>query len=301
VVGKAPVLGVTTAGEICDSLQQGSVVVVALASPHLHVRVGVGERVSRDWQRAVAQAVSAPEIGPFFSPQDGDIWPELTRQGKAAFALLFSPGDTGHADSRSYEILEELKRLSAGLLPIFGGSAADDWRMEENYVLLGQRAYPDSVLVAVFETRLRFGIALAHGFRPGPAALRKALLRSGGAASAAILLFSCALRARILGERTGEEISGIKEMVPGVPMVGVHSFGEQGRADGGVNRHGNEVVTVLVLGRELAYAAQVALENERLREEMRESEARYRALVENINDVILPWISRAVSPTSARS
>lgn len=113
------------------------------------------------------QAASASQVQPFFSPEDRAIWLELTRQGKSAFALLFSPGNTRRDDSCSYEILKELKRLSGGRLPVFGGCAADAWRMEENYILLGQWAYPDSVLVAIFETRLRFGIALAHGFRPG--------------------------------------------------------------------------------------------------------------------------------------
>jgi PAS domain S-box-containing protein len=386
VVGEGPAtVGVTTAGELCDGPRRESVVAVALASPYLAVRVGVGEGVSRDWQQAVAQAVSAPEIRPFFSPQDGSLWPDLTRQGKAAFALLFSPGNTRHADSRSYEILEELKRLSQGRLPIFGGSSADDWRMETNYVLLGSRAYPDSMLVAVFETHLRFGIGLAHGFRPGPQratithaqghevleldgkpaaetyaqmlgttrkalegkhltlttgqpagtpdpygqysinvasyftpqsgvrfsqpvsegtilaimeadqdnmiaagreALRKALLRGEITNPAVALVCSCALRTRILRGRTGEEIVGMREMVPGVPIVGFYSFGEQGLADDGVNRHNNEVVTVLVLGRELSYAAQVALENERLREELRESEERFRVLVESMDDVV---------------
>ena len=48
VVGDATVLGATTAGEICDGSQQSSVVVAALASPHLNVRVGLGTGVSRD-------------------------------------------------------------------------------------------------------------------------------------------------------------------------------------------------------------------------------------------------------------
>ncbi len=368
VVGEVPVLGTTTAGEICNGPQQESVVVVALASPYLSVRAGVGEKVSKDWRRAVTQAVSAPEVQPFFSPQDNTLWQELTRQGKAAFALLFSPGNTRHADSCSYEILEELKRLSEGRLPIFGGGAADDWRMETNYVLHGRRAVADGVLVAVFETELAFGLGLAHGFRPssrratvtraqghevleldgqpaaevyarllgttrqalegkhltlttgrpagspdpygqysinvasyftaqggvrftrpvpegtaltimevdeedmiaaGEEALRKALLRGEITDPTVTFVFSCALRPRILGERAREELSGMIEMMPEVPVIGFYSFGEQGLADDGVNRHSNEVITVLVLGRELSHAAQVAMENRRLYEEAR--------------------------------
>jgi hypothetical protein len=130
------------------------------------VRVGLGQGVSRDWQQAVTQALNPPAVKPFFDPQDRHTWSELTRQGKSAFGLLFSPGNTRAADSRSFEILAELKRLSQGRLPIIGGAAADDWRLQTNYVLWGRQAYPDSLLVAVFETQLQFGIAMAHGFQP---------------------------------------------------------------------------------------------------------------------------------------
>ena len=57
-------------------------------------------------------------------------------------------------------------------------------------------------------------------------------------------------------------------------------------ADDGVNRHNNEVITMLVLGSELSHGARVALENERLRDELRVSEERYRALIESTDDVI---------------
>ena len=395
VVGKAPVLGVTTAGEICNGPQLGGVVLVALASPHLSVRVGVGEGVSRDWQRAVAQAASAPEIWPFFSSWARTAWRELTRQGKDAFTLLFSPGNTRHTDSYSFEILNKLKHLSGGRLPIFGGGAADDWRMEGNCVLWGERVYPDSMLVAVFETRLRFGTALAHGFRPGPRratvtsaqehevleldgqsaaevyarllgaaqqtlqgqhmtlvtgqpvgspdpygqyninvasystpwggvrfaqpvpegtvltlmeanaddmiaagqrALRKALLRGGVTDPALILAFPGALRARILGDRRDEEIAGMVELGSGAPVVGFYAFGEQGLADDGVNRHNNEVITVLALGQGLSYAAQVALEGERLREQLKVAEAGYRTLLNTLPNAIVA-IDRALRIT----
>jgi PAS domain S-box-containing protein len=363
VVGDVPLIGATTAGEICDGPQQESVVVVPLASPYLKVRVGLGEGVSKNWRQAVAQAVNSPEIEPFFSPHSL-IWQELALQGKSAFALLFSPGNTRTADSLSFEILEELTLLSRGFLPIMGGGAADDWQMKANYSLWGQRAYVDSVLVAVFETQLRFGIAMAHGYHPssrrgtvthshnhevleirgepaaeaycrlhnfsrealegkhlthttkqpmgmldpygqyrlnvasyftdeggvrfaqptpegtiltvmeanqdsqiaaGAEALRKALLRGAITDPGMALVFSCAVRRRVLGKRIGEEINGIKDLIPGVPVVGFYSFGEQSQSDYGVNRHNNVVIGVLTLSREFSFGAQVALENEQLR------------------------------------
>jgi PAS domain S-box-containing protein len=383
VIPDAPLLGTTTAGEICNAPQQESAVVVVLASPYLKVRVGLAKGVSRDWRGAVAEAVSTPDLMPFFTPHDRSVWADLAREGKTAFGMLFSPGSTKQANSWSYWILEELKRLSEGLLPIFGGSSADDWRMESNCVFLDKEVHPDSVLLAVFETSLRFGIGLSHGFVPGkkratvtsasendiltldnePAAdvyarmlgssrrklegkhltlttgrpagtpdpygqfsisvasfftpeggvrlsqpvregtsliimepdkdsvvaagqeaARKALLRGGINDPAICLVFSCALRPRILKKRTSEEIARIVELMPNTPVAGFYSFGEQGVTDDGVNRHNNEVVTVLVLGRELTRAAEVAVENRSLVEALDQDVARRREAEEALRD-----------------
>ena len=73
-----------------------------------------------------------------------------------------------------------------------------------------------------------------------------------------------ASRTREALERTADEISRMREMLPGTPIVGFYSFGEQGLADDGVNRHNNGVVAVLALGRKLSPAAEMALLNERM-------------------------------------
>jgi diguanylate cyclase (GGDEF)-like protein/PAS domain S-box-containing protein len=166
VVGDVPLVGATTAGEICNGPQHDSVVVTILASPYLEVAVGLGQGVSYDWQKAMAQAVRAPGVAPFFSPDDDTTWSELTLQGKSAFAFLFVPGETFQSILRGFEILEELKRLSQNKLPVIGGAAGDNLRMETNYVLWGRQAYPDSLLLVVCQTQLRFGIAMSHGLKP---------------------------------------------------------------------------------------------------------------------------------------
>ena len=164
VLPEAPLFGATTAGEICAaSLQQG-VVVTILASPYLKVSCGLGRDVSENWRQAVDQAVGTPALRPYFT--DPAFWNELTLTGTSVFAMLFSPGNTRSHISKSYEILEALIQKSLGRLPVFGGSAADDWRMETNWVLLGDEAYADSMVLAIFETQLQYGIAMAHGFRP---------------------------------------------------------------------------------------------------------------------------------------
>ena len=52
------------------------------------------------------------------------------------------------------------------------------------------------------------------------------------------------------------------------PLVGFCSFGEAGLGDDGVSRHANASISVLVIGKELSHAAQVALEAEQLRREL---------------------------------
>ena len=366
IVPDAPLFGCTTAGEICNETLKESVVITMMASSYMKVFCGLGRDVSKDWQIALEDAVNAPGIHPFF--HDIKYWQGLTLKGKSAFAVLFSPGNTRHSSSQSCEILEAIKLKSLGRLPVFGGSAADGWRMETNYVLLGDEAFPDSMLLAVFETQLQFGIAMDHGFTPtiqqttvtraeghavfeldrapaadvyarivgssraalegkhltlttghtmgvsdamgqysinvasfftpngginftqplaastvltlmetdsesmlyaGQEALRKAIMRGGITDPALSLVAYCALRPRIGGDQSQEEIRIMSEMLAGSPLVGFCSFGEQGVADDGTIRHNNAVISVLVLGRDLSANASVALENEKLHEKLK--------------------------------
>jgi PAS domain S-box-containing protein len=163
-VPNALLFGCTTACEILNGPLHGGIVVTVLASSHMKVSFGLGRNVSENWQIALHDAINAPAIHPYF--HDIKYWQDLTLKGKSAFAVLFSPGNTSHSSSQSYEILEAIKLKSLGRLPVFGGSTADDWSMETNYVLLDGEAFPDSMLLAVFETQLQFGIAMDHGFMP---------------------------------------------------------------------------------------------------------------------------------------
>jgi len=363
----APLLGCSSAGEICQETLSQSVVVTALASSYLQVSCGVGRGVSRNWQAALEQAVQASGIHELF--YDVGYWQDLTLKGKTAFAILLTPGNTRHATSQSFEILEAVKLKSLGRLPVFGGSTADDWRMEENFVLLGKEVFADSMLLAVFETQLQFGIAMDHGFIPtrcqttvtraeghevleldgapaaevyarivgsargalegrhltqttghtmgiadlvgqysinvasfftprggvnftlpvpastvltlmkpssettflaGKDALRKALMRGGIADPALSLVAYCALRPRIIGAKSQEEVRLMAGVLADSPLVGFGSFGEHGVGDDGTIRHNNSVISVLVLGRELSPNARVALENEKMQQRLQE-------------------------------
>jgi PAS domain S-box-containing protein len=159
-----PVFGCTTASEICNRSLNETVVVIMIASAYMKVSCGLGRGVSDNWQKALDDTINTPGIHSYFN--DGAYWQELTLRGKSAFAILFSPGNTRYHTSQSYEILEAIKQKSLGRLQVFGGSTADGWRMESNSVFLGDESFPDSMLLAVFETQLQFGIAMDHGFMP---------------------------------------------------------------------------------------------------------------------------------------
>jgi signal transduction histidine kinase/CheY-like chemotaxis protein len=164
VTGEAPLVGATTAGEILDREHRGSVVVTVVASPFVRAHVGSGAAVAAGWERALDGALSAPGVSPYFgAPAGGHA--ALTSSGGSAFAILLSPGNTRHAVSRSFDLLEAMKRRSLGRVPIFGGAAADDWRMDANHVFAGSQVIRDGVVVALVETELQFGIAMAHGLR----------------------------------------------------------------------------------------------------------------------------------------
>ena len=365
VVGDAPLFGASSAGEICYQSMFGSVVVMVLASPFIKISLGVGRHVSEDWRQAVREAIDHGKIGPFFSPQDDGVYHALTQEGRSAFAILFSPGSTLKTDSHSPDILEELKHLSQGRIPFFGGAAYDDLNTggQTNYVFCGNHAYRDGMVIAVFETSLRFGIAIGHGLHPtakrtiatkvrecevleldgepaadvfarlhgfpreslegkrlfeqlahpfgvrhalgqytifvprsftpdngvllahpvpegtmlvvmesledemiaaGKDTLLRAMVQSGISNPAAIFVCSCFLRRILLQDRIDGEISAVTDTMPGVPIVGFYSAGEQGVNDDHISRHNNEAIVVLLLGTELSYAAQVAEENQRL-------------------------------------
>jgi len=166
IMGNAPLIGITTAGEICNGVHEDSVVLTALASPYLHVEIGLGRNVSNDWQAAVRDAVASKSISDFFTSSQDAAWSDLTRKGENVFGLLFSPGNTRYSSSYAFEILEELKHRSNGRFPIIGGCAADNWRMEANFVLYGRQAYSDSLAIVLFKTSLSYGTAMAHGFKP---------------------------------------------------------------------------------------------------------------------------------------
>lgn len=384
VVDDVEVIGTTTAGEIGDTRIEDSVVVLALASPFLEVKVGIGTKVADGWEKSVEEATTSPAVSKYFQ-EDYSIYGNLIRSGKSVFGFLFNPGVTIRAESQSHLILQELIQRSQSRIPFFGGASADDWKLQENYVIHNEQVYPNSILVAIIETNLSFGVGMAHGYSPSekrftvtkvegheileieekPAAeelsrildfsiedskgkhlglitngtigyrrekgdyvlnipamitkrggvilshpvpqgaqltvmettkdklveasrvaFRRANLRGQISKPAVCIIFSCALRAAILGEEANQEILTLKEANPDIPMAGFYSFGEQTISNEGINEHCYEVISVLSIADSLSPSAEVALENKQLLRELSISESAHRALLVQMPDAV---------------
>ncbi|MDE2479438.1 MAG: EAL domain-containing protein [Betaproteobacteria bacterium] len=166
-----PVLiGASTCGEIDGGIHRGSVVITALASPHLRCSVGVGDGAAANWREALDQALAAPELRAALDP-DEELVRARAERGSQLFALLLVPGNTRRHPSTGYEIVEAFKLRTLGSVALIAGASADDWNMQGNAVFHGGSVHADGLLVAVFETELSFGIGMSHGFQPSPQAL----------------------------------------------------------------------------------------------------------------------------------
>lgn len=69
---------------------------------------------------------------------------------------------------------------------------------------------------------------------------------AGNPEAGAILVFSCAMRARIMKERTPEEAEGLQAALGEVPVFGTYCCGEFARTSGSLGTH-NATLTVLAL------------------------------------------------------
>ena len=156
VTGVAPLIGVATAGELCNGLSKEGISVTVLASPHVHIRYAVAGEATTQWRAAVEMVVGDPGLAPYFSP-GGELVPKLARQGKSLFGVVFFPGGSQTVPSPFHEILEFLTQHSLGRIPFFSSVATRD--PERTHILAGDHGVADALLVALFETDLRFGIA----------------------------------------------------------------------------------------------------------------------------------------------
>lgn len=166
-----PIIGTSTAGEIANGAVTGSVVVAVIASPHLKVRVGIGQKVSTDYGEAIRTALTQAQVLDYFStghPLHQTLYMSGSKNPgiSPVLATIITPGATKNGVSLGHEIHTALRTASANRIPIFGGTSGDYFRFETNYQILNQTVTTDAFVLAFIETEILFGIGVAHGFSP---------------------------------------------------------------------------------------------------------------------------------------
>lgn len=169
LTGNTPLVGSSTDGEINSlSFQQESVVVTILASPYLRVNIGIGQGIEKNCSSAVETAFSQARVNEYLSYEHlgGRLKVSYLNPYKSIFALTFLPGKVKDYKAKGMEVVNLLRRKSGNKLPVFGGCSATNNQEQPTYQLANGKVYTDSLVLALVETDLKFGIGKAHGFIP---------------------------------------------------------------------------------------------------------------------------------------
>jgi two-component sensor histidine kinase len=238
ILGGCPTIGTSTAGEIANGLVTHGIAVAVIASPHVKVRVGMGEGVSRDPRGAIFQALEAAGASDYFSaksPQHQML--QMAAPGAPAVSpvvlVVFSPGSTTHQLSLSHDIHTILRKASANRIPIVGGGSGDYFQYEENFQMVNGRVSSDGIALAFIETEILFGLGLAHGC--SPTTKRALVTRHSG---------------HLVHELDGRPAAEVYAQFLGIPLerlmdersTGPHPL--EGLPFGTVDMHGNSVLHV---------------------------------------------------------
>jgi hypothetical protein len=148
--GGAQLIGCSTAGEIAtDGPGEASVVCAAFGGPGFDVATAVGENASQDLRGAgVAAAACAARPG------------EPRSEAHRALILL-SDGLAGDQQ----EVVRGAHSVVGSGVPLVGGCAGDDLKMERTHQFLGDRVYEDAVVAAALASDAPLGIGVRHGWR----------------------------------------------------------------------------------------------------------------------------------------
>jgi hypothetical protein len=146
VAAGVPVIGCSTHGEIAaGGPRDGTVVVAALGGPGFDVSVEVAENVSGR-QREAGSEVAGCAAGLA-------AWPCRT-------LLLLTDGLVRDQEA----ILRGCYGVLGASVPLFGGAAADGWRMTGPYLLGDGRVLTDAVVAATIASEAPLSVSSRHGW-----------------------------------------------------------------------------------------------------------------------------------------
>jgi hypothetical protein len=142
-----PLIGCSTAGEIAaNGPGDAGVVITALGGSGFEVTTAVATDASANLRGAGASAASC--IG-------------AANGHDHRVLLMLTDGLAGDQQ----EIVRGAYGVAGAAIPLVGGCAGDDLRMESTHQLYGDRAFTDAVVAASLSSDAPFGIGVCHGWR----------------------------------------------------------------------------------------------------------------------------------------
>lgn len=142
-----PVVGCTTAGEIAaPAPMDGGLVVLALGGADFSFGTRLATDVSGRLRAAGAEVAAA-----------------LERVADRPHRLLLLLTDGLSGDQQ--EIVRGAYSVAGAEVPLVGGCAGDDSRMERTHVLYGDGAHTDAVIGVAIGSSAPFGVGARHGWR----------------------------------------------------------------------------------------------------------------------------------------
>lgn len=152
VLGAAPVIGCSSAGEfVTDRISDGGVAVALLWSDEIGVSVGLGEGLRANTARAVRQLAA-------------DLKKNVRTAAPAGAAqrtvLLLSDGMAGNGEG----LVDSLAMELGGGVTLAGGAAGDDAAFKETWVFLDRRVVKDAAVAAELVSKKKIGVGVHHGW-----------------------------------------------------------------------------------------------------------------------------------------
>src|SRR5256714_8772758 len=146
VAGGVPVIGCTTHGEIAPGgPSDGSVTVAAIGGPGFSIGTAVAEHVAGRQREAGAEVTVRAAEGV---------------EGPYQVLVLLTDGLVRDQES----ILRGCYSVLGASVPLFGGAAADGWRMTGPYLLGDGRVLTDAVVAATIASEAPLSVSACHGW-----------------------------------------------------------------------------------------------------------------------------------------
>ena len=147
--GDAPLIGCSTAGEIATAgPADASIVVTALGGPGFTVQIGAARGASKDLRLAARDAVKSCVDG--LEPRAHSV------------VLLLTDGLGGD----QMEIIRGAYEVVGAEIPLVGGCAGDDLKMQTTFQFFADEVLSDAVVAAAISSDAPMGIGVQHGWRP---------------------------------------------------------------------------------------------------------------------------------------